>query len=71
MAFTDIYTYTSEVVPTEVRNTGMGTSLFCARIAWNGLPLCWRNLGNFSFFAFILNLALICLFKSPKGCTAE
>ena len=38
MAFTDIYVYTSEVVPTEVRNIGMGTSSVCARISGMAAP---------------------------------
>ena len=38
MAFSDIYIFTSEIVPTEVRNTGMGTSSFCARISGMAAP---------------------------------
>ena len=38
MAFTDIYIYTSELVPTEVRNIGIGTASFCARISGMAAP---------------------------------
>ncbi len=46
MAFTDIYIYTSEVVPTEVRNIGMGTASFCARISGMAAPYVGGILGS-------------------------
>lgn len=38
MAFSGIYVYTAELFPTEVRNFGMGTASFWARISGMSAP---------------------------------
>ena len=63
MAFTDIYVYTSEVVPTEVRNIGMGTSSVCARLSGMAAPYIG---GILVLLSFVIWFNLIVSSLSPS-----